>query len=245
MNAGRSNGGRSDSGRSKGGMSDMGRPDRAKSNRGKSGSRRPSSRRSNSEKSSRGETGRSKWAVFVDRDGTVIEEAGYLSDPDKVKVLQNAPRALRRLNRMGVPVIVISNQSGVARGMFTVEDVERVNQRMRDLLAIEGASVDALYYCTHHPDYDIKCDCRKPRPGLLIAASKELGISLPQSFMVGDKLIDIQAGKAAGTSSVFVRTGDGEKELQKARVEIAAAADRICEDLSEAVEWILERKNVH
>jgi D-glycero-D-manno-heptose 1,7-bisphosphate phosphatase len=188
--------------------------------------------------------GRSRWAVFVDRDGTVIEETGYLSDPDKVKVLHNASQALGRLNRMGVPVIVISNQSGVARGMFTVEDVERVNQRMRDLLATEGAFVDAIYFCTHHPDYDIECDCRKPRPGLLIAASNELGISLSQSFMVGDKLIDIQAGKAAGTSSVFVRTGDGEKELRKASAGIAVVADRICEDLSEAVEWILERKNI-
>jgi D-glycero-D-manno-heptose 1,7-bisphosphate phosphatase len=187
----------------------------------------------------------SKWAVFVDRDGTVTEETGYLSDPDKVRVLQNVSEALRRLNGIEVPVVVISNQSGVARGMFTVEDVEKVNQRMRDLLAAEGAFVDAIYYCTHHPDYDIECDCRKPRPGLLIKASRELGISLPQSFMVGDKLIDIQAGKAAGSSTVFVRTGDGEKELQKTRGEILAIADRICADLPEAVDWILGQKNIH
>jgi D-glycero-D-manno-heptose 1,7-bisphosphate phosphatase len=158
--------------------------------------------------------------------------------------LSNASLALRRLNQIGVPVIVISNQSGVARGMFTVKDVERVNQRMRDLLTTDGAFVDVIYYCTHHPDYDIKCDCRKPQPGLLVKASRELGISLRQSFMVGDKLIDVQAGKAAGTSTVFVRTGDGGKELQRASVEILTVADKICEDLSEAVEWILERKNL-
>lgn len=186
-----------------------------------------------------------RWAVFVDRDGTIIDETGYLSDPDKVRVLPRASSALKRLNQIGIPVIVISNQSGVARGMFGIQDVERVNQRIRDLLAADLASVDAIYFCTHHPDYDVECNCRKPRPGLLVAASRDLGISLPDSFMVGDKLIDIQAGKAAGTSTVLVRTGDGEKELQSARDAILKAADRICADLSEAVEWILERKDIH
>lgn len=198
----------------------------------------------NREQSGREQTGKSKWAVFVDRDGTIIDETGYLSDPGKVRVLRNVPSALRRLNQIRVPVIVVSNQSGVARGMFTVRDVEKVNQRIRDLLATEGAFVDAIYFCAHHPDYDIRCDCRKPQPGLLIAASENFGISLAESFMVGDKLIDVQAGKTAGASTVLVRTGDGQKELQNCGAEILEVTDRICEDLSEAVEWILERKNI-
>lgn len=183
------------------------------------------------------------WAVFVDRDGTIIEETGYLSDPKQVTILPGTAAALRRLNALGIPVIVISNQSGVARGMFTVEDVERVNQRIRDLLALEHASLDAFYFCTHHPDFDIACDCRKPRPGLLIAASREFRVSLPDSFMVGDKLIDLQAGKAAGTTTIFVRTGEGERELKTARDIVMASAGKICADLSEAVEWIFEKKN--
>ncbi|MCX5800694.1 MAG: HAD family hydrolase [Candidatus Eisenbacteria bacterium] len=186
----------------------------------------------------------SRWAVFVDRDGTIIDETGYLSDPDGVRILPHASSGLRKLNRIGIPVIVVSNQSGIARRMFTAEDVERVNQRMRDLLAADGARVDAIYFCPHHPDYDVECDCRKPRPGLLVAASKERGISLKESFMVGDKLIDMQAGRAAETSTVFVRTGDGQKELQAAGAEISAVADAVCEDLSEAVEWILEQRNL-
>ena len=199
----------------------------------------------NARKSIRTQPEKPRWAVFVDRDGTIIDETGYLSDPEKVRILPRASSALRRLNLSGIPVIIISNQSGVARGMFGIQDVERVNQRIRDLLAAERASIDEIYFCTHHPDYDVECNCRKPRPGLLVAASKDFGISLPDSFMVGDKLIDIQAGKAAGASTVLVRTGDGDRELQSAKDAILKVADRVCADLSEAVEWILERKNIH
>jgi len=184
------------------------------------------------------------WGVFVDRDGTIIDETGYLSDPDKARLLPNAARALRMLNELGVPVIVVSNQSGIARGMYTAEDVEKVNRRIRDLLQAEGALVDQVYYCPHHPDYGATCDCRKPAPGLLIRGAREFGILLDKSFMVGDKLIDIQAGKAAGTRVIFLRTGDGEKELEHAREEILEVADEICEDLLEAVRWILVQKNV-
>jgi len=189
-------------------------------------------------------TGQRVWAVFVDRDGTLIDETGYLSDPGRVRILPRIAPALRKLNQLGIPVVVISNQSGVARGMFTVKDVERVNQRICDLLADENARIDSIYFCTHHPDFDIRCNCRKPGPGLLIAASKDLGIDLPESFMVGDKLIDIQAGRAAGTSTVFVRTGDGEKELVSSSKEVANYADGICADLYEAVDWILDKKRL-
>lgn len=184
------------------------------------------------------------WGVFVDRDGTIIDETGYLSDPDRARLLPNAAQALRMLNDLGVPVIVISNQSGIARGMYAARDVEKVNSRIRDLLQAEGAFLDQMYYCPHHPDYDVECDCRKPQPGLLIKGAREFGILLDKSFMIGDKLIDIQAGKAAGTQAIFLRTGDGEKELERAREEIVVTADRICEDLLEAVQWILGCMNI-
>lgn len=115
---------------------------------------------------------RHDWGVFVDRDGTIIDETGYLSDPDGARLLPNAAGALRRLNEMGVPVMVVSNQSGIARGMYTAEDVEKVNRRIEDLLKVEGAFVDAIYYCPHHPDHDIECDCRKPQPGLLVKGAR-------------------------------------------------------------------------
>jgi D-glycero-D-manno-heptose 1,7-bisphosphate phosphatase len=186
---------------------------------------------------------KASWAVFVDRDGTVIEELGYLSDPDKVKLVPGAARSLSKLNQRGIPVVIISNQAGVARGMFTMEDLERVSERVMQLLVAGGAFVDAAYYCPHHPDFDRECDCRKPGPGLLRKASLELGISLKQSFMIGDRLTDMQAGKAAGTSTIFVLTGYGTKDLGEHEAQLVDAADRICDDLAQAVDWILNERS--
>jgi D-glycero-D-manno-heptose 1,7-bisphosphate phosphatase len=185
---------------------------------------------------------RTEWGVLLDRDGTIIEEIGYISDPSKVKLLGDAASSIAGLNQKGIPVAVVSNQAGVARGLFTVEDIEKVNQRLRELLASHGASLDGVYYCGHHPDYDIECDCRKPRPGLLVKAAAEMSIDLSRSFMVGDKLTDIQAGKAAGTSTVFLLTGFGSKEYKENRDEILRLSDKVCEDLTEAIQWILEQK---
>jgi D-glycero-D-manno-heptose 1,7-bisphosphate phosphatase len=192
-----------------------------------------------------GETGkqaRSSWAVFVDRDGTIIEELGYLSDPDKVRLMPDAAASISKLNRKGIPVVIISNQAGVARGLFTQDDLERVNERVLALLASRDAHVDAAYYCPHHPDFDVDCACRKPRPGLLLKAASDMGIDLSRSFMVGDRLIDMQAGKSAGTSTVFLRTGYGRKELEESRTEVAKTADRVCDDLAQAVDWILDER---
>ncbi|UCF78141.1 MAG: HAD family hydrolase [Candidatus Eiseniibacteriota bacterium] len=185
---------------------------------------------------------RADWAIFLDRDGTIIEETGYISDPAKVKLLGNVASSIAHLNRLGVPVVVVSNQAGVARGLFTVEDIEAVNERLRQLLAAQDASLDAVYYCVHHPDYDVECDCRKPRPGLLLRAAEELDIDLSRSFMVGDKLTDLQAGKAAGTSTVFVRTGFGSGELEKDGDEVLGFADKVCENSTQAIEWILKQR---
>jgi D-glycero-D-manno-heptose 1,7-bisphosphate phosphatase len=182
------------------------------------------------------------WAVFVDRDGTVIEEIGYQSDPDMVRVIPGVGAALARLNELGIPVVVISNQAGVARGLFTAEDLDIVHERFVELLAAEGAYVDAAYYCPHHPEFDVECDCRKPKPGLLLKASEDLGIELGRSYMVGDRLIDVQAGKAAGASAVFVLTGYGRRELVEHEADITTTADRVCDDLAQAVDWILDER---
>ncbi len=185
---------------------------------------------------------KARWGVLLDRDGTIIEEVGYISDPARVKLLGNAASSIAQLNRSGIPVIVVSNQAGVARGLFTVEDIEKVNERMRELLACHGASLDGIYYCGHHPDYDIECECRKPRPGLLLKAAEEMDIDLSRSFMIGDKLTDLQAGRAAGTSTVFLLSGFGREELEENRDEILRLSDKVCEDLTEAIQWILEQR---
>jgi len=157
-------------------------------------------------------------AVFLDRDGVLIEDVGYLSEPGAVALLPGAAEAVAALRDAGWRVVVITNQSGVARGMLTEARLAEIHARLRELLAVEGAEIDGLYYCPHHPDGDVEayrrsCDCRKPAPGLLRAAARELEIGLSASWMVGDKASDIAAGAAAGCRTVLVgsaaRAGDG------------------------------------
>lgn len=153
-------------------------------------------------------------AVFLDRDGTLIEEADYLASPNQVRLLPGAAAAVRRVREVGVPVVVVTNQSGVARGYFPEERIADVHARLAELLAAEGAGVDAFYHCPHHPTegvgaYRVACDCRKPRPGMLLAAARDLGLDLAASWMIGDKLDDLRAGAAAGCRTVLVRTGYG------------------------------------
>ncbi|MEE9614154.1 MAG: D-glycero-beta-D-manno-heptose 1,7-bisphosphate 7-phosphatase [Thermodesulfobacteriota bacterium] len=175
-------------------------------------------------------------AVFLDRDGTINEDSGYISDPDDLKLLPGAAGAIKRLNDAGVPVIVITNQSGVGRGYYTEDDVRAVNRRMTELLGLEGAEVDGIYYCPHRPEDD--CGCRKPATGLLDAAARERGVELARSFMVGDKASDVGAAKAAGVKSVFVLTGHGRAERDRLE-EKGPAPDFVAEDIGEAVGWIM------
>jgi histidinol-phosphate phosphatase family protein len=149
---------------------------------------------------------RARPALFLDRDGTVVDNVPYNPDPAQVELVPGVARALRWVREAGVPMIVVSNQSGVARGLFTEEDVQRVNARVRELLRDEGADVDAIYFCTHHPDHGPPCACRKPEPGLLLRAAQLHGIDLTASLMVGDEQRDLEAGARAGTQRVgFVR----------------------------------------
>lgn len=148
-------------------------------------------------------------AVFLDRDGTVIEEVGYLGDPDGVEILPGIPQALRKLSEAGFALVLVTNQAGVARGYFTDADVRAVNGRTAELLEAEGVTLDGMYHCPHHPDISGPCDCRKPAPGMLLEAAKEHSLDLQRSWMVGDHPSDAGAGRAAGARPVMVRTGHG------------------------------------
>lgn len=183
----------------------------------------------------------SRPAVFLDRDGTIIEETGYLSDPGKVALLPGAAEALIRLNKAGFMLVVLTNQSGVARGYFSEEDLAAVNGRLDSALAEKGAAIDAYYYCPHHPDYGgmIDCDCRKPRTGMADRAAVEHGIDLARSYFVGDKGSDVLLGKNAGGKSVLVLTGFGSKERQLLGRR-GLKPDMVAESLPEAADWIIE-----
>lgn len=144
----------------------------------------------------------SQRAVFVDRDGTIARDIGYCHSPDKFELLPQAAEAIRLLNQHGFKVIVITNQSGIARGYFTEETLARIHQKMENDLAKEGAYVDAIYYCPHHPDD--RCDCRKPKPKLAIQAAKEHKINLQESFVVGNLDTDIEIAKYIGCRGILV-----------------------------------------
>lgn len=192
-----------------------------------------------------------KAAVLLDRDGTIIEDADYLVHPDQVRLIPGAAAAIRRMNDLRIPVAIVTNQSAVARGLASEMDVAAVNDRVRALLAATGAHVDGIYYCPHHPDiglppYRGACDCRKPLPGLLQRAARELGLDLTASAMIGDNLRDLEAGAAAGCAMLMlVRTGHGVLDEAKAKAARFPAPAVVCDDLAAAVEQFLSRKATH
>lgn len=186
----------------------------------------------------------SRPAVFLDRDGTINEQMGYINHLDRFVVLPGVGQAVSRLNRAGLAVVVVSNQSGVARGYFPEELVGRVNQRMIDLLARGGARLDGVYYCPHHPRAELaayrrECDCRKPKPGLLIKAAVDLGLDLKRSFVVGDRVGDLETARAVGAKAILVLTGYGRGEAEFVLPGKNITPDFTAQDLGEAVDWIL------
>lgn len=156
----------------------------------------------------------SRRAVFLDRDGTLIEERHYLSRPDQLRLLPGAAAALRRLSDLGLALVLVTNQSGVARGIFTEAELAAVHAGLVDLLAAEGAALDGLYYCPHHPEDGVgeltrNCDCRKPGTAMVEAACADLDLEPEGSWMIGDKAADIELARAAGLKGILVRSGHG------------------------------------
>ncbi len=186
---------------------------------------------------------RTRRALLLDRDGTVIVEKDYLHDPDEVELEPGVVEALKKAREMGLAIVIVSNQSGIARGIFTLEDVEKVNARMLELLAAEGVEVDAVYYCPHHPhgsvsEFSIPCTCRKPAADMAEEAARELGVDLRKSFMVGDMVRDVDLGRVVGARSFLVRTGYGRGEEQHFRDWCINGEGSVCENLLDAVEHI-------
>jgi len=186
-------------------------------------------------------------AIIMDRDGTVCDEVGYVNHVDRVRLLPRSAAAIRAANDAGFQTVVATNQAGVARGYFAESLVDEVHDRVRELLAADGARLDGIYYCPHHPEvgepaYRKVCACRKPLPGMLERARDEMGIDLAASYMVGDTVKDVEAGHRAGATSVLVLTGYGRGELQYQSHAWKVKPDHVAEDLLDAVSWILDRE---
>jgi len=181
----------------------------------------------------------SRPAVFADRDGTLVVERGYLSDPDDLELLPGVPQALRNLRAQGFALVLVSNQSGVGRGLFPLSRVYQAMARLRRLLRARGVELDAVYFCPHRPEAG--CACRKPAPGLLERAAEDLVLDLSRSVMIGDKLIDVETGHRAGAGGVLVRSGYGRDEERRLAGEgVPRPPDRVCEDFAEAARWLIE-----
>ncbi|MDZ4164700.1 MAG: D-glycero-beta-D-manno-heptose 1,7-bisphosphate 7-phosphatase [Smithellaceae bacterium] len=181
-------------------------------------------------------------AVFLDRDGTINEEVGYLDRLDKLKLLPNAPQAIRLINQMGFKTIVVTNQSGVARGLYEETLVDEVHRRINETLKDTGAVIDGFYYCPHHPEegrlpYRKVCSCRKPAAGMLFRAAREFNVDLGKSYMIGDTARDMEAAAAVGVKGILVKTGYGLDNLDG-----PVAPVYIAEDILAAVQWIMEER---
>ena len=184
-------------------------------------------------------------AVFIDRDGTVSEEVGYVNHPSRYRVFPYSAEAVRLLNDAGWLAVLVTNQAGVARGYFAEGMIAAVHDLLRQELGRGGARLDAAYYCPHHPSvgeppYRADCDCRKPRPGLIRRAAEELGIELSESWTVGDRYGDVELARNAGTRSAFVLSGYGLGEWEHQRGAWRHQPDLVADNLLEAVRKILE-----
>ncbi len=180
-------------------------------------------------------------AVFLDRDGVITADPPhYAYEKSKLKFIPKADRAIRLLNKNGFMVVVVSNQSGIARGYYSEESAVLFNQVMKERLEEKGARIDAMYYCPHHPEaqvakYRVNCECRKPKPGMLKKSESDWDIDLRNSFIIGDKETDLETGKAVGCKTILVKTGYGLEELRNKRID----CDYVADDLYEAARYIV------
>lgn len=180
-------------------------------------------------------------AIFLDRDGVINEDTDFITTPEELHLFPYTARAIQRINQSGFKAIVVTNQSAVARGMCTEKGLRSIHDRLEAELARAEAKLDAIYYCPHYPDksidgdpnYLMECPCRKPKPGMLLQAAADFGLSLTESFMIGDSDRDKEAGKRAGCTTLVVRSGKGGADLK-------SDPDYLFEDLAEAVDYILD-----
>jgi D-glycero-D-manno-heptose 1,7-bisphosphate phosphatase len=184
-------------------------------------------------------------AVFLDRDGTLNVEAGYLNHVDRLELIECAAEAVALLKIHGLKTVVVTNQAGVARGYFPEELLPKLHAKLQRLLKEQGAELDAIYYCPHHPDvgeapYRQDCECRKPKLGMIRRAEKELSVDAHRSYMVGDKISDVVFGKKAGCKSVLLLTGYGKGELEYHRDKLDGEPDHIAKDILDAARWIVQ-----
>lgn len=179
---------------------------------------------------------RNNRAVFLDRDGTIMEDSNYVGDVERVVLIPSAVGALKRLRDAGYKLFIITNQSGVGRGFFTREAVEQIHTHLDEQFGKAGVRFDGYYVCPHHPEDN--CDCRKPKPKFLLDAAREYGLDLARSFMIGDRASDIGAGANAGTKTILVLTGGGRETLVKNETK----PDHVAGDIAGAADWILGQK---
>ncbi|MEK7871442.1 MAG: D-glycero-beta-D-manno-heptose 1,7-bisphosphate 7-phosphatase [Nitrospirota bacterium] len=176
-------------------------------------------------------------AVFIDRDGTINKESGYIDRPDMIELIPGSAEAIKIINKMGLNAVVVTNQSGIGRSYFKEESLREVHRRLKEILVEEGAYIDAIYYCPHHPDEG--CECRKPMPGLLKLAAAELDIDLCSSYVIGDKISDLILAQNVGAKGILVRTGYGSETIDAVRDQ-EGLPGLVKEDLLSAVRWIKE-----
>ncbi len=156
-------------------------------------------------------------AVFLDRDGTLNREVDYLARPEDLELLPRVGAALRSLAEAGFALVVVTNQSGIARGLFTLTELALIHERLHELLAAQGVELDAIEFCPHHPEFTGPCTCRKPAPGMLLRAVADLDLDPAASWIVGDSERDLAAGRAIGARGILVLTGKGEAEAERMR----------------------------
>jgi len=193
-----------------------------------------------------------KPAAFLDRDGVIIREADYLRRQEDMDIYPNAVEAVRLLNSSGYHVIVITNQSAVARGYLSVQELEEIHEALRGLMALEGAIIDKIYYCPHHPDFGpphlrISCSCRKPMAGMIRRAVEEFPLDMKRSFVMGDHWSDMELAFNVGLSGVMVRTGHGREEMSGRVPDFTRLMKgyHVANHALDGVRWVLRRGPVN
>lgn len=184
--------------------------------------------------------------LFLDRDGTINEEVDFLATPRELRLIEGSDRAIREANELGLKTFIVTNQSGIARGILTEDRLRQVHENLLGMLKSRRANIDRIYYCPHHPDfgappYRADCECRKPKTGMLRQAEKEFHLDLSKSFVVGDRMIDVQTAHAAGATPILVLTGYGEAERELCKAN-NVRIEHVAENLEEAMSVV--RRNL-